>query len=252
MAHKLEDLNLVKRNYRNNKVLVLGGLTFILLTLLFWLILYQLNYLNFNLLGSYIYFTLVIGATGFLDDICGDKNAQGLKGHFNALLKGDITTGIIKVVVITLSAILIILKQNNFSFFADLIDIGIIVLMTNLLNLLDLRPGRSIKFFLLVSVFVFLLNKAESWLYFLPYYLAILFYLPYELKENIMLGDTGANLLGFVLGYNLILLIGNISFKSIILGLILIMTLLSEKYSFNKIIKNNKVLNWIDQIGRIS
>lgn len=246
--YRLEDYNLVKKNYKGNKVLAIGGFILSLGTLPIWYILFKFNYIDYNIFSRYIFIGLMIGTTGFLDDIAGNKESQGLKGHFFSLFRGKLTTGIIKVIVISFSAILLVNSNMAFTLEERILDIGIIILLTNFLNLLDLRPGRSIKFFLIISIF--LLNKGKVWLYFLPYYLIIFLYLPYELKGLLMLGDSGANILGFVLGYTLVNSIASIEVKYIILLSLFIVTLLSEKYSFSSIIMKNRVLNWLDNLGR--
>jgi|SRR5690554_3838097 len=246
--YRLEDYNIVKRNYRGNKVLVIGGFILSIGTLPLWYILLKFNYIDYNIFSRYIFIGLMVGTTGFLDDIAGNKEYQGLKGHFVSLFRGKLTTGIIKVIVISFSAILLVTSNMVFSLEESILDIGIIILSTNFLNLLDLRPGRSIKFFLIISFF--LLNRGKVWLYFLPYYLIIFLYLPYELKGLLMLGDSGANILGFVLAYTLVNSGVSIKVKYIILLSLFIITIISEKYSYSSIIKKNRVLNWLDQLGR--
>lgn len=243
----LSDLNLIKKNYQGKSILVLGGLIIIPASVLIYFILYQIGYLDYELFSRFVFISLIIGTTGFLDDIAGDKKFQGLRGHFESLNKGILTTGIVKILVTVVTALLVV-YEYDFSFFDKIINIGILILMTNLLNLLDLRPGRSIKIFILFSIFLW--NSINIIINFLPFYFSIIFYLPYELKGNIMLGDSGSNLLGYILGFNLILSIKNINYKIIILFSIFILTFLSEKFSFTEIIKKNKILRWIDELGR--
>lgn len=243
---KLEELKLIKKNYQDKGILVTGGLLIIIISLICWSIMLALGHIERELFDIYLFFSLIIGVTGFLDDLEGDGNARGLRGHFDHLKKGILTTGIIKVFVISISAFLLALKLNE-SLWEVLIDTGIIVFMTNLLNLLDLRPGRSIKFFILISV---LMINRGSFLYYLPYFIAFLFYLPFEMKEKMMLGDCGANLLGFILAFNIVLKSENYILLLSFFILALILNILSESRSFSSIIKNNPVLNWIDSLGR--
>ena len=81
-----------------------------------------------------------------------------------------------------------------------------LVLATNVFNLLDLRPGRAIKAFVLLGAGLTLgsLDARPLWslgLFAAPALVAGL----YDLRERAMLGDTGANLLGALAGLWLVL-----------------------------------------------
>ncbi len=81
-----------------------------------------------------------------------------------------------------------------------------LVLATNVFNLLDLRPGRAIKAFVLLGAGLTLgsLDARPLWslgLFVAPALVAGL----YDLRERAMLGDTGANLLGALAGLWLVL-----------------------------------------------
>ncbi len=245
---KIKELQLLKENYRGETVLVIGGLLLAAGSLPFWFFLFwsgQVNKADFN---KYIFIVLIITTTGLLDDIAGSKNSKGLRGHFGSLMEGKLTTGIIKVIAISFTTLLIVFSEEALSLQEKIINSGIIILMSNFLNLLDLRPGRSIKFFLIISFSI--LKRADNWLYFLPYYLPMLPYLPFELRGLVMLGDAGANLLGFVLGYNLVNSIISLEAKYLVLLALLFLTLLSERHSYTSIIEKNRVLKWLDNLGR--
>jgi len=245
----IEDLNLLKQNYRGKYIPVIGGLIFIIAAVLSWYILYLLKYINTQLFNIYIFITIIIGLAGLLDDILGNKRTQGFRGHFVSLFKGRLTTGIIKIIITLLVTLIVLFELGIYNFTEIVINLGIIMLMTNLLNLLDLRPGRSIKFFIFTSLCLVLL-KIYSLVYFLPYYFILFFYLPYELKGRVMLGDSGANLLGAVLGFNIIIIINYFYIKVFILFLLLLLNLMSERYSFSTIIQKHNLLRWIDELGR--
>ena len=63
------------------------------------------------------------------------------------------------------------------------------------------------------------------------------------------MGDTGSNVLGIsigiliVFGYSINIRIGWLVF-------LIFIHILTEKYSLTKLIENNKVLNFIDKLGR--
>lgn len=245
----LVDLNLLKKNYQGNYIPVTGGIILIISTIISWYILFLLNLVNAQLLNIYIFIISIIGITGLLDDICGNKNSQGFRDHFKSLINGKLTTGILKVIITILVSMLVLFELEIYILSEIIINAGIIILMTNLLNLLDLRPARSIKAFFCMAILLIIFNLYYA-VYFLPFFFTLIFYLPFELKSKLMLGDSGANLLGTVLGFNTILMIEDFYIKLIILLFLVILNVVSEKYSYSTIIQNNPLLSWIDQLGR--
>ena len=78
---------------------------------------------------------------------------------------------------------------------------GVIVLCTNVFNLLDLRPGRAIKVFVVLGAALTAASGEVRALWALGLFAApALVAGAYDLRERAMLGDTGANLLGAVGG----------------------------------------------------
>ncbi|WP_256201138.1 MraY family glycosyltransferase [Thermoanaerobacter thermocopriae] len=129
-----------------------------------------------------------------------------------------------------------------------IIDTLIIALFTNFLNLVDLRPGRSGKTFLVISLIFLIIGKTQ------PYFLVLLtmillVYLPEDLKAKVMMGDTGSNVLGMSLGISSILIF-DLYGKLIILTLLILLHIFTEKYSLTALIEKNKVLNYLDMLGR--
>ena len=125
----------------------------------------------------------------------------------------------------------------------------IIALSTNLMNLLDLRPGRAIKGYLVISiVLLFTLGEYTRNLLLLIFP-NVIAYFNQDLKAKAMMGDTGSNVLGisigilFVMGYSL-------KVRLIWLAFLIFIHILTEKYSLTKIIESNKFLNFIDKLGR--
>ena len=129
----------------------------------------------------------------------------------------------------------------------------LIALFTNLLNLLDLRPGRAIKFYLFLflafATGAFLQNSHYSLILLVPLLGSILGYFPYDLKARCMMGDGGANLLGISAGILAVLQTGYQQ-KLVILLLLIIIHAIAEQYSLTELIKNNRILNFVDNLGR--
>ncbi|MFW6389639.1 MAG: UDP-N-acetylmuramyl pentapeptide phosphotransferase [Halanaerobiales bacterium] len=244
----LVEQGLIKNNYKGNLIPAVGGIFFILGSIFYWMFLIKTITVNKIMIFKYMYLTLVIGSAGLIDDVLGKKNYQGFSGHFSRLISGKITTGLFKAVTSLIAVYLVIDKSQNY--LIQLIEIIIVLLMTNFINLLDLRPGRAVKFFILISL-ILIVSQNYLYIYFMPLYLITIVYLPYELKGKIMLGDTGSNTLGVILGYSFII-DRTFSEKLVVLFLLIILTALSEKYSFSKVIAENKILNWFDYLGRRS
>ena len=117
------------------------------------------------------------------------------------------------------------------------------------MNLLDLRPGRAIKAYLFIMVIVFL--TLTGFVQVLPLLIVpnVLAYFNYDLKARAMMGDTGSNVLGISIG--MLISFGypfNIRLGWLIF--VVIMHIFTEKYSLTKIIEKNKLLNFIDKLGR--
>lgn len=222
----------------------------------------------FNYFLFYISF-LLSGLGGVIDDIYGQQTQKGLKGHFKYFLyERKISTGILKIIFSFIAVIIFIFCiKNGFdeevaleSFIKTnpLIITPIIMLFTNFFNLLDLRPGRTAKTFLLFIYLSLLL-----FLPILPYYLGVwgfiffaflgpviislLIYLPYDLSGKIMLGDAGSNFLGFIMGA-IIVILYPLPLQIIWLIFLIVVHIYAEKYSISDLIESNKFLLFFDNL----
>src|SRR5690606_7007198 len=94
----------------------------------------------------------------------------------------------------------------------------------------------------------------SSSLLFLPYWLPIaaaaLLVLPRDLGGKVMLGDTGANILGFTLGFSVVV-VAPLGHLLVISVLLVALHWAAERSSLTAIIERNFVLNFIDQWGRL-
>ena len=212
------------------------------------------------------------GLAGYIDDVDqgahdGGKVAKGLKGHLGALAHGQVTTGVIKIAGIGASALaasaLVGSKATSVSGKAADLALNTVLIAgtANLANLLDLRPGRALKATVLVatplSYFSCAVAKPEASasgasaqrLLASGLNAAAITALVEDLQETTMLGDTGANAAGALLGTSLA---ANDSWKlrlGTTLGVVGLI-LASEKVSFSKVIAANPALNWLDQLWR--
>jgi UDP-N-acetylmuramyl pentapeptide phosphotransferase/UDP-N-acetylglucosamine-1-phosphate transferase len=237
----------LKENYKKVMIPVCGGIVFVPALFVSIVIL--------NLFGVRIEYQEIIllslsliSFVGFIDDVLGDRSVRGLKGHITMLLKGKPTTGSLKALSGVLIAFFISFNVGKNNIEELIINTLIIALFTNFLNLVDLRPGRCGKIFLAISLIFLIIGKAY------PYFLILLtlillVYLPEDLKSNVMMGDTGSNVLGMSLGISSILIF-DLYDKLIILALLILLHIFTEKYSLTALIEKNKVLNYLDMLGR--
>lgn len=210
------------------------------------------------------------GVAGYIDDVDqgahdGGKVAKGLKGHLGALAHGQVTTGVIKIAGIGASALaasaLVGSKATSVSGKAADLALNTVLIAgtANLANLLDLRPGRALKATVLVATPLSYFSCAAAKAPASPasaqrllasgLNAAAITALVEDLQETTMLGDTGANAAGALLGTSLA---ANDSWKlrlGATLGVVGLI-LASEKVSFSKVIAANPALNWLDQLWR--
>lgn len=210
------------------------------------------------------------GLAGYIDDVDqgahdGGKVAKGLKGHLGALAHGQVTTGVIKIAGIGASALaasaLVGSKATSVGGKAADLALNTVLIAgtANLANLLDLRPGRALKATVLVATPLSYFSCAAAKtpasgasaqrLLASGLNAAAITALVEDLQETTMLGDTGANAAGALLGTSLAT---NDSWKlrlGTALGVVGLI-LASEKVSFSKVIAANPALNWLDQLWR--
>nr|WP_269329281.1 hypothetical protein [Kineosporia babensis] len=205
--------------------------------------------------------TLGSGVFGAVDDLRETGKSKGLRGHLGELARGHVTTGGLKVLGIGATGLVAALLVPSRRELGDagavvrglsrttdtLISGAVVAGSANLMNLFDLRPGRAIKVMLLFAPAVAAPEKAGNLVAVVCGAGAGL--LPYDLAEKAMLGDTGANAAGALLGTAAVSGLdrkGQLAVLAVVGGL----TLASEKISFTKVIANTPVLRELDQLGR--
>lgn len=197
----------------------------------------------------------VSGAVGAYDDLLGSTQAKGFRGHLQALRRGEVTSGAVKIAGVgaagLAAAALLPARRSGFGRtsgvgrVADALADGALIAGTaNLLNLLDLRPGRALKAVTAVSVPVLPLHGPAA-----AVAGSAVASAPADLGERAMLGDCGANGLGALAGTALAASLPRPARNAALLGVVAL-NLASEKFSFTQVIANNPTLNAIDQWGR--
>jgi hypothetical protein len=166
----------------------------------------------------------VVAAIGLADDLW-----SGPERGFRAHLRARRTTGVLKLAGIPLYGLV---RTRSLSAAA------VVGLSANALNQLDTRPGRALKAYLAVAIPLGA-----------PVRLAVLL-APYDLREMAMLGDTGANALGAVLGLNSVERITGRG-RWLLIGALLGLTALGERTSLGQLIERSPVLRRVDEWGRV-
>jgi UDP-GlcNAc:undecaprenyl-phosphate/decaprenyl-phosphate GlcNAc-1-phosphate transferase len=204
-------------------------------------------------LRRWIVYVLGVALLGLLDDALGRGAAEdaprGWRGHARAVLGGGFSTGAIKAGgALALAAYAVSGRgREGLDYVADL---ALLLLATNLFNLLDLRPGRVEKAFALLLAGLCLGAWTAEPLELLGLFIGpALVGAAFTLRERAMLGDTGSNLIGALAGISLLVTLDETG-RSIALGLIAALTIYGEFRSISAAIERIPPLRWIDSLGR--
>jgi UDP-N-acetylmuramyl pentapeptide phosphotransferase/UDP-N-acetylglucosamine-1-phosphate transferase len=246
-----------RTNYRGHELATAGGLVIVLAVLVveaartaaaeFGLG----EELSDSLLRSMVLFACFAFAfLGLTDDLLGTDGDRGFAGHLQALRHGRLTTGAMKLFGGGVVAIVLAAAPGEVSGRRLLADAALVALAANLGNLFDRAPGRTIKVGLLAYVPIALAaGTAPVGLALAPVLGAAAGLLPADLDERLMLGDTGANLLGAVLGLAVVLETSRPVRTGVLIGLVLL-NAASERVSFTRVIDATPGLRHLDRLGR--
>jgi UDP-GlcNAc:undecaprenyl-phosphate/decaprenyl-phosphate GlcNAc-1-phosphate transferase len=203
------------------------------------------------------WFAYIVGVAflGLMDDALGqgaDADApRGWRGHARAVLGGRLSTGAVKAVgALALAAYATSgLGRESLDY---LVDLALLVLATNAANLLDLRPGRAEKALLLMGAALCLAYWTLE-----PVELVGLFIGPvlvgawFTLRERAMLGDSGSNVIGALIGVWLVTTLSDPA-RYWALGALVLLTLYGEFRSISAAIERVPLLKQLDSLGRVS
>lgn len=188
---------------------------------------------------------------GAYDDLYGSGQAKGFRGHLRALRSGQLTSGMIKIVGVGVSAaaaaVLVGRSRPGCStpvcrVLGGVLDTALIAATANLTNLLDLRPGRAAKV-------IILLGSGLSGVGAAPAVGAAVGSLPTDLGGRSMLGDCGANALGAALGTAAVQALPWQP-RLLACAAAVALNLASEQVSFTAVIERTPLLRRLDQLGR--
>lgn len=193
---------------------------------------------------------LGLGALGLVDDLVGAGESGGFRGHLRALARGRLTTGALKLfggAAVCLVAVSLEIVAAPARLLADA---ALVALAANLGNLLDRAPGRVGK----VSILCFVVLAAATGFDARLAGTAVVVgagvaVLVPDLRERVMLGDVGANVLGAALGLGVVVACGP-GVRTVVLVALVVLNLVSEVVSFSSVIARVAPLRAADRLGR--
>ena len=193
---------------------------------------------------------LGLGLLGLLDDLAGAGESGGFSGHLGALRHGRFTTGSLKLFGGAAVAIVAVQGPRSDSLGRVLLDAALIALCANAANLFDRAPGRTLKVTLLAFVILAAVTGAPAELLGVAVAVGAGAGLLWpDLREQLMLGDVGANVLGGVIGLGVVIATAPTTRTLVLLG-VLALNLASEGVSFSKVIDRVPPLRALDRVGR--
>jgi UDP-GlcNAc:undecaprenyl-phosphate GlcNAc-1-phosphate transferase len=261
LLRTLQEGGRTKLNYRERRlpfpfgVLALAAAPLALIPLMLLQVLASAEVFHPETLPIAVY-ALGVLALGLLDDTLGESREgrpvrRGWRGHGAAVLRGELSTGALKAAG-SLGLALLAMSWLSLSDGRWLLAAAVLVLATNAFNLLDLRPGRSTKAFMLLGLGLGLGSGHPR-----PLWALGLFAGPalvagfYDLRERAMLGDTGANLLGALAGLWLVLTLSGTG-QLVALVLLGALTVYGELRSISALVERTPGLRELDSWGRPS
>jgi UDP-GlcNAc:undecaprenyl-phosphate/decaprenyl-phosphate GlcNAc-1-phosphate transferase len=196
-----------------------------------------------------------VALLGLLDDGLGRGALagapRGWRGHAGAVLAGRFSTGAIKGIgALALAAYAVSGRgRESFDYLADL---ALLLLTTNLFNLLDLRPGRVEKVFAVLLAGLCLGAWTVAPLELLGIFIgSVLVGGWFTLRERAMLGDTGSNLVGALAGISLLVVLSEDA-RLIALVIVATLNLYGELRSISRTIERVPLLRSLDSLGRLT
>ena len=231
-----------RENFRGDRIPTGYGSVLVMAVVPFWPFRLSFGF------GEFFVLVLGFGILGLIDDIYGNREVCGFKGHLRLLAKGKVSTGLIKALGGGLLAlgIGILLAPGHLP--QGILNGLVISLCANTLNLLDLRPGRAVScWWLGMLALGFTPSARYVAVLLLPVFIPAIWLSVLDRSAKVMLGDAGSNVLGAVLGLAIVYSLG-LPAKLALVILMAAANIYSEKYSISRLIENNGFLTSLDRL----
>jgi UDP-N-acetylmuramyl pentapeptide phosphotransferase/UDP-N-acetylglucosamine-1-phosphate transferase len=198
--------------------------------------------------GLVAVYALGVAFLGLADDVL-SGSSRGWRGHGAAVRSGGFSTGALKAVG-ALGLALFVLSGRGQTPLEYLLAVAVLVLATNLFNLLDLRPGRSVKTFVVLGAALTLGAWDAHVLWTVGLFAApVLVAGVYDVRERAMLGDTGSNLIGALAGLWLVLTLDTTG-QIVALAVLAAISAYGEFRSISALVERTPILKHLDSFGR--
>lgn len=201
--------------------------------------------------ASVLVVALGMGLLGLVDDLADTGEDKGFRGHVGALARGRLTPGGAKLVGGVATALAAVAMAGRSSSVAELVvDAALVALAANLANLFDRAPGRAVKVGAASFVVLAVATAGATSLTAVAVVVgAAAALLVDDLRERLMLGDAGANVLGGTVGLGVVLACAP-GTRLAVLVAVAGLNLVSEVVSFSRVIDALPPLRALDRAGR--
>jgi len=191
----------------------------------------------------------LVATAGLLDDVAGHQ-ARGFRGHLGSLARGQVTTGIVKLLVGVVVGITLAVMTGGGAVRVVASAI-LIVVSINLWNAFDVAPGRALKLGIVALGVVVAAGLGRPVEALAAAGLGAAFgILPFDLAERGMLGDTGSNPLGLMAGLGLALVLP--TWGVVIAAAVgLALQVAAETVTISRLVEAVPPIRWFDRLGRM-
>jgi Glycosyl transferase family 4 len=193
---------------------------------------------------------LLVFAAGLVDDLA-PVGPRGLRNHLRELVSGRMTTGILKVIVTVGASVFAVALQPERVAYARVAAVALVAASANVWNGLDVRPGRGLKAFVIVCVAFAIWGDLANVPAMAGLAAGAIVALPFDLTERAMLGDGGANLLGFAVGLAVADVLAD-PWVPVAAVAAVGLNVLADTVTFSRVIDATPPLRWADGLGRRS
>jgi UDP-GlcNAc:undecaprenyl-phosphate/decaprenyl-phosphate GlcNAc-1-phosphate transferase len=247
---------LMRHNYRDRIVPTAGGVLIVLAVLVVEAGRAALGAIDIGRNGLTEARSLVLFAAfgfallGLIDDLLAQGDDRGFRGHLRALREGRLTTGFLKLFGGAGIAVVLVASPGFATGRRLLVDALLIALAANLANLFDRAPGRVIKVAIVAYVpLAIALGPSDIGVAIALVMGAAFGLLGDDLYERLMLGDTGANVIGAVLGLGVVIGLSETA-RLTVLIVVAALNIAAELVSFGAVIDRVPPVRAVDHWGR--